>query len=1639
MLSETDASLDELSAYEDDDEEENDTPPALPTASPPRTSGASQFLHSSLKNCEDIISWDNDEHMWISKDTSCSAEEVMEIFNVTHDTATTLAAGISPRVSEIVEAKESPQNHWEYSASPRPSVLIERPYTLSEDIMKVNNFAAKLQAEPLKMKIDNEEKETEEIFLEKKIMNLSGGSKDSNSHLVAAKKTYWDNLIAEKEQSEIKSKDKVQSSEGRKEKIQKVEYKDAETVVQAITPLSSSMRVAVKRELFSHPPVDSESSKTPSRGKQVSGAITSKQKAYHDQKKLKNDNDKEKNEKQAALGSSFAPKSPSPVPLVKESASAIVEDAVLVNDENLKRNIVAEKKGFWDDFIFKREEEFKKVSAIETQRLVVRKDNKRGRSEAEIEIEALANAAVPEEAARETTSLGRTLSITIKRGTVKASQTKYETQVEDEYSKWKRTKVQWQKKPAEETKLPQPLCLPGLKVSTNTANTGIKGCLAQDIQQKPGSLIRSPIKVKATRRTRVPASKPQDELDTSDEEDAGKTRVKRRTSIEIQSGLVQKCRSQWETNTARTGYWTWKRQKVSPAKGKVVSQHICTLSQRKAIGKVPLRSTSPLSPRRSSPSHQHTLSPSSSPSRLTPERASAYGQTVGLPVQKGRDYWEQDQSRTPTPSPPVEIPKRPLTPDEAHHYLSSMRGKVAQQRRRFDSLGSVISSSSAGSLDSLDNILEPRGSDNIPVSLHTSEQQLPVVPGRRSTASSSGMVGRQRTLWENKTKVMPPMGSKTSPINAKRRVLERRHSAEVLPVVGVEGKAEGEDEGEEDVRALQEEQERRTILYVLHNTVEGELLLETFTDFDQDSRRTLTESGHDVTQGHELPKDGLLRPPQPANRRKKRMEASTGRPVDRQGIDRTDKGLCPTVPNLPLLLAPTAPVQPDVVDDGYLKYKHNFASARQLFETGMREIGSDFRPHKETGSVKVTNADSLATIASSGDLTATQGSPASLTPPPSPSDTGSLSLQTSQNIPDSLTPSTTPTTPIHQQHLGPPLEVGFVWEAETQTEPYTEEAVFPRTVLVNTGCQTDDEGDEGFHSNLQQQPHPRMTRTPSPVKDQEIQVIEEDLVNPLKRLLSQKTRKYDLLEMPLLKRRIYQRRSGFTHQRRRTLSASDMPCHQHWDAPGVSEPWSGPEVATVSGMTEIMPPWCKPEWATAWSGSIGPWDKPEDAAEWSGPKVAMALNRLKIMSPHWNPEGTATWYGPKVACDRSEMAWDTPEMVQDTPEMVWGTPEVTWGKPEVPLPQYLDASPPNSGTFGLTDSSSLVASLRDLGQDLPSAYPDALPQDDLADLDPDNFSFFPENEIRRLALRHAPGSMVAALNSSPVIQTLSGCYTGEFPHLPVPGTGRTYSLQGGRKDLISLKDLRRQACPHVTLAPPHNSDDEDSPVRIVPSPPLPADPPTHQSKGLLYSPTRSLLRTSSESLVSSAEGEAEVCWRTGGDASGHLTRPEMEVEAGSKVTGDLNSQTERRQREKTEEVNSSDGKEEEVTDSEEIITKQDVEMWSGCRAYGEGLQWGTVHEANAFIIDTSEAESGEIRVSVEVRGRALCLPRKYTRLRDKLMGCIRCSSGLLARPPTTSPSPGRGNTSLAAPSHVRCRREGCTHYTQSSYMQFHNV
>lgn len=63
-------------------------------------------------------------------------------------------------------------------------------------------------------------------------------------------------------------------------------------------------------------------------------------------------------------------------------------------------------------------------------------------------------------------------------------------------------------------------------------------------------------------------------------------------------------------------------------------------------------------------------------------------------------------------------------------------------------------------------------------------------------------------------------------------------------------------------------------------------------------------------------------------------------------------------------------------------------------------------------------------------------------------------------------------------------------------------------------------------------------------------------------------------------------------------------------------------------------------------------------------------------------------------------------------------------------PSEPEADRPRSYKFGISDSSSLVASLMDLTRDLPTAYPDSHNQDDLEDLDHDVFQHFPQGEVR---------------------------------------------------------------------------------------------------------------------------------------------------------------------------------------------------------------------------------------------------------------------------------------------------------------------
>lgn len=408
----------------------------------------------------------------------------------------------------------------------------------------------------------------------------------------------------------------------------------------------------------------------------------------------------------------------------------------------------------------------------------------------------------------------------------------------------------------------------------------------------------------------------------------------------------------------------------------------------------------------------------------------------------------------------------------------------------------------------------------------------------------------------------------------------------------------------------------------------------------------------------------------------------------------TEKGGAPDnlrasslLPVLPTSPPAAAPVPASGVDDSYLEYKHNFASARLRFEAGMSQTDADSNLHC------LPRHASLAPPKSSLAL-----------------ESGSVSADVNSTTPHQLnfdlqTSSTTPTTP---QGSVLSLDVNVRREAEVQTD-LQEAPPSLEPHFVDHGCQTDEELE--FDSGPNSLPEPEqlrheVTHRESPARDQEIQVTQDDLVNPLKRVVSQKTRRYDLLEVPHLKRRVYQRR--FTHQqRRRTRSASDVPRQQLWGHEDVAEEWNEPEVMVALRESEVRAAWSK--------------------------QVAAA----------WNEQMAALWSGSAV------------------PD-VWGRPEVAgmWTEPDMDdaFPECLEeAFPAPSWNFGLSDSTPLVASLQALVQGLPSAYPDALPYDDLADLDHNSFSSLPEDKVHCLALHHVPRSRVASPSPSPVrVRRLGG-------------------------------------------------------------------------------------------------------------------------------------------------------------------------------------------------------------------------------------------------------------------------------------------
>lgn len=209
-----------------------------------------------------------------------------------------------------------------------------------------------------------------------------------------------------------------------------------------------------------------------------------------------------------------------------------------------------------------------------------------------------------------------------------------------------------------------------------------------------------------------------------------------------------------------------------------------------------------------------------------------------------------------------------------------------------------------------------------------------------------------------------------------------------------------------------------------------------------------------------------------------------------------------------------------------------------------------------------------------------------------------------------------------------------------------------------------------------------------------------------------------------------------------------------------------------------------------------------------------------------------------------------------------------------------------------------------------------------------------------------------------VIQTLSGCYRGEFPHVPVNGRAQHLGRvpRTGQRDLISLRELRRRAslpeCLALLPICEVPSPESGSPVEVIRNPFLPMDQITAQlmkesSVGDCENGTYSFYNSSESINLSVNSDESEKHKPVCNDA----TANEQTVDTGKEECDTYGETT----------ADSTCKMEDRISE-----TKNDAKATSNftCNAYGEGLERGKLGEVLTFIIDTAGAEQGEVRLLI---------------------------------------------------------------------------
>ncbi|CAL4084483.1 unnamed protein product [Meganyctiphanes norvegica] len=1148
--------------------------------------------------------------------------------------------------------------------------------------------------------------------------------------------------------------------------------------------------------------------------------------------------------------------------------------------------LVAEKKGFWDDVIAKRE-------------LVDMPGNRTSETNSENGFRFIQTDELCDEmrtnVTKIETDLGRKLSIQIKQGTVEENKLVYDTQInaEDEFTKWKEAKQKEKFKPR--VKKRHKRASNSNHNSPPNNNKNFKNIndsqISSQSSPKPDISFVQQGKPKATaltkgRKGRPPSPKPQDIFSTDDEDDEVLGRYGN-TILEVRKGMVLENRRNWEkkqrNKEAHLSQNSVQRPKTLPfiSKKNVALQY----------------------------SSGHIMA---SPSISIPSTPSS------------------EVIRMLTPPPDC-----PFTPEENKSFLQSIKGKVAEQRKRYDSIGSLGSSC-----------------DNLDESENCSQDEADVFTG----SYTAGKVKERKKMWENKIKELQKKNEKPTSHGRLSNKKNKRSSKSELH------KSFTSDEELDTLRKISRRVSRSgSLKYLLHNTTDGNIYIETTDDEliknyvgDDTPPSSLEYSldDHLDNVSHEFSSyfNEENGPKAPTRKKKKeqnsRMEVVTSSPQYPPGASKdlaimlttssfNQKQLNPAgglrcylvhsahgsnktrSMSLPDLTAIVPSNYEDTFETGenYTEYKNKFASTRRFFESVSHDFASEESDiNRECGDI--CNRCGPFKPKKTGDYYSDDGFERYLY--------------------------------VEKKHF---LDIDCSTERSSSRNS------------IDQAIQTDKHyrsRDKGCQSSADSSP----THCPSCHHDLNLNS------RPRKRK-SMKT--YDLIQLPKMKRKILKKRQGQHHNDiSQSLPSSDIDVFESntlRNNLGKQKPW---DINPIDG--------------NPWISSLN--------KQHSLPYEGMGMEPQTNKYSDEETKQHSLPYGGVGIREQSNNYSDDETNQHSLPYGGVGIREQSNNYSNDDDEESWSMRVKSYGMFGLRNPLPLVASLKDLSRNLPSPYPDA-PQDILDDLDHSVFQNVPRGQV----IHTLGGLYNKEYPHIPIRQHQRGTqhrYNKHHENLITHKDLRRSSLHSMPESWAKNKSVYSVGLfSDVNGDDNHNLENES----IVPSRTLYSPVPLPRTKSLGLDDvqnkssevcdnneytinTNYYYNSNQQNNEEISKSEAEFIARNVGEL-----KQRLDDEINCPISEYLNSVQDHEPHKHGMEhhmdynepscPSSSDEDEQDQSlyndQSMEDLTNEDFQKQSmrssqdlkSCRAYGLGLEWGKVDRVNTFTIDTNGATSGEVTVSVE--------------------------------------------------------------------------